>query len=237
MCNRDKDKINIIFVRHGMTAGNMEKRYIGRTNEPLCSEGRLALEKLKDSGIYKKAECVYVSPMLRCLQTLEIIYPEVYYGDKSYNESSISERSNEEKRKQVLNYKKVDDFRECDFGIFEGKNYIELSDEPLYQKWIDSNAVLPFPKGEAREDFTARCVRAFESIAEELCGKITDRAENKTYQAAFIVHGGTIMSILEHFGNEGKGYYDYRCRNGEGYSCILDKTEGKIKLTCIQPLV
>ena len=35
----------IYFIRHGATAGNLEKRYIGRTDEELCTEG---IERLKD---------------------------------------------------------------------------------------------------------------------------------------------------------------------------------------------
>ena len=36
----------IILVRHGKTAGNLEGRYIGsRTDEPLCEEGIHALEE------------------------------------------------------------------------------------------------------------------------------------------------------------------------------------------------
>lgn len=36
------------------------------------------------------------------------------------------------------------DFRECDFGIFEGKNYEELKENRDYQRWLDSGGVLPF---------------------------------------------------------------------------------------------
>ena len=31
--------MKLIFIRHGKTAGNLERRYIGRTDEPLCDEG------------------------------------------------------------------------------------------------------------------------------------------------------------------------------------------------------
>ena len=43
----------IILVRHGKTAGNLEGRYIGsRTDEPLCEEGIHALEEKVREGIY-----------------------------------------------------------------------------------------------------------------------------------------------------------------------------------------
>ena len=33
----------ILLIRHGKTQGNLERRYIGRTDEPLCEAGRAAL--------------------------------------------------------------------------------------------------------------------------------------------------------------------------------------------------
>ena len=31
--------MKIVLIRHGATAGNIEKRYIGTTDEPLCDTG------------------------------------------------------------------------------------------------------------------------------------------------------------------------------------------------------
>ena len=117
--------MKVYLIRHGETEGNREKRYIGRTDEPLCEEG---VELLKRNE-YPEAERIYISPMLRCRQSAEIIYPD-------------------------REYEIVDTLRECDFGLFENKNYQELDGNPLYQKWIDSMGTLPFPEGESREDFT-----------------------------------------------------------------------------------
>lgn len=60
----------IILVRHGKTAGNLEGRYIGsRTDEPLCEEGIHALEEKVREGTYPPVDLVYASPMIRCRQT------------------------------------------------------------------------------------------------------------------------------------------------------------------------
>ena len=67
--------MKIYLIRHSMTEGNKEKRYIGTTDESLCPEGIQLLEKKK--GMYPEVTYVYVSPMKRCMQTAEIIYPEM----------------------------------------------------------------------------------------------------------------------------------------------------------------
>lgn len=58
-----------ILIRHGKTKGNIEKRYIGRTDEPLIDN--IAIEKK-----YPPVDMVISSPMKRCLMTARLIYPE-----------------------------------------------------------------------------------------------------------------------------------------------------------------
>lgn len=129
--------MQIVFIRHSMTAGNLERRYIGcRTDEPLCEAG-ISLAQQKTAEIrqtFPMPEVVLTSPMRRCVQTAEILFPdtprEIVYG-----------------------------LQECDFGDFEGKNYAELSGDPAYQAWIDSGGTLAFPSGESRAAFCSDAVR------------------------------------------------------------------------------
>lgn len=170
--------MKLIFIRHGATHGNTERRYIGRTDEELCETGILTLREKS----YPPADVLYTSPMKRCLKTGEIIYPNL---------------------KPIV----VNDFRECDFGVFEGKNYAELNGREDYQKWIDSGGTMAFPGGEDPADFKKRCVRAFVELAKTF-------EEDKT--AAFAVHGGTIMSIFEAF-EDSRDYYRWQAKNACGY--------------------
>ena len=179
--------MRIVFIRHGATSGNLEKRYIGTTDEPLCSEGIAELKR----GRYPECEVLICSPMKRCIQTAELIYP---------------------KQNKVL----CDDLRECSFGDFEGKNYAELSGCEYYQKWIDSGGELPFPNGETPSGFRRRCAEAFE--------KTVSRYANCD-SAAFVVHGGTIMSILERYAVPHRDYFSWHCENGHGYVCEWNGSE------------
>lgn len=183
--------MRIVFIRHGLTAGNLEKRYIGRTDEPLCSEGIAQLKK----QTYPPCEVLICSPMKRCIQTAELIYPE-------------------------HDIELCDDLRECDFGDFEGKNYKELSDNPDYQRWVDSGGGMQFPDGESPADFRQRCAAAFEMIV---------RKYPASGSIAFVVHGGTIMSVLEKYAVPYGDYYSWHCENGHGYICLWDGKSLSVK--------
>ena len=179
--------MKIVLIRNGATDGNLEKRYIGITDESLCDEGKDKLEAYIKAMKYPDVANVYVSPMKRCIQTAQLIYPE---------------------KKKIV----VDGFRECDFGIFEGKNYKELSGDKEYQRWIDSNGQLPFPEGEDNRQFKKRCKNSFLNVIKQL-----SNGKDAVISCACIIHGGTIMSILSQL--YGGDYYDYHCGNAEGYIC------------------
>lgn len=199
----------LILIRHGKTAGNLLGRYIGsRTDEPLCDEGR---EELAGKQM-PEVERLYVSPMKRCVETAEILWPGF-------------------DRKKM---QKVTDLRECDFGDFENKNYKELSGNGDYQAWIDSNGTLPFPNGESMDAFKSRCLEAFARIVEEVSGAEQEWiAFGKTgiFRAGIVVHGGTIMAILEQYGYPKAAYFDYQVKNGCGYR--LTPVEGTRLWNCL----
>lgn len=184
--------LKIILVRHFATEGNRDKRYIGTTDEPLCREGK----QLPEGVFYPAADAVFISPLRRCAETAKLIYP---------TQSPIT----------------IEGFRECDFGGFENKNYRQLSGNPAYQAWIDSNGTMPFPNGEDPADFKRRSVAAFEEAV-----RLSMREQYETI--ALVVHGGTIMSILEHYAKPHEDYYHWQTDNGRGYCAeLIDHTENK----------
>lgn len=98
--------------------------------------------------------------------------------------------------------------RECDFGRFEMKNWKELDGDKDYQAWIDSGGLLPFPEGESQEAFRGRCRQGFEAVL-HMAG------ERKLKSIAVVVHGGTIMSVMDAWSAPHKGYFDWQIGNGE----------------------
>lgn len=143
-----------------------------------------AASHIAEKGVYPAAACVAASPLERCRQTAELLYP----GQAPCV---------------------FDQFREMDFGAFEGHNYEELKADARYQAWIDSNGTLPFPQGEQR------------TVPEAVCGGFCEllkemwTRERSLSSLALVVHGGTIMALLDAFA-EGS-YYDYQCANAKGY--------------------
>lgn len=188
--------MRITLIRHGITKGNQSGRYIGTTDEELSYEGKEELIRLSRAGMYNDItpDIIFTSPMQRCIQTKELLFGKI--------DSQI-----------------VSDLRECDFGDFEGKNYIELNGNKDYQMWIDSGGTLPFPNGEDTKAFKQRCVSAFEKLTKDTkaCKEI-----------ALIVHGGTIMAIMEAFDSDKKNYFEYQVKNCEGF--ITEYDEGIISV-------
>lgn len=142
--------MEIYLIRHGKTAGNGEGRYIGATDEPLCSAGIEELNTRWQAGL-PEAEIVYTSDLIRTRQTAVLLFPDA------------------EKRVRT-------GLRETDFGAFEGKNYQELNGRADYQAWIDAAAEAAPPGGESREAFTERTREAFEAAVKELYSEKTGRA-------------------------------------------------------------
>lgn len=228
--------IEILLIRHGKTAGNLKGRYIGsRTDEPLCPEGIEALQ----AKHYPPVDMIYTSPLQRCVQTAEILWPDMTRedGKEAVPASCLSARQG------ILSkipgkFFIVPGLMECDFGDFENKNYQELDGNPDYQAWIDSGGTLPFPNGESMEDFKRRCRKAFlrvlqESIRTEMSRQCLDRNEEEwkgPFRFAVVAHGGTIMAILEKYGFPKKQYFDYQVKNGCGY--VLTPVEGTELWNC-----
>lgn len=175
--------MTVYLIRHGQTQGNLERRYIGSTDQPLCPQGRAALE----GRILPPVDAVYVSPLLRCRETAAILFP----GQTP---------------------RMVDDLRECGFGAFENHTYEELKDDPAYQLWLNTGGASAPPGGEDRASQQRRTVRAFLALAAR---------HGAGDFIALVVHGGTIMCLLEAL-EESRQFYRWQVPNGGGFRCQWD---------------
>lgn len=205
MRNRTENQMRVFFIRHGAVLSNEERRYVGRTDEGLSENGIAGIKKNMEAGKYPNAELIAASPMLRCIQTAELIY-----GGKP----------------DIV----IEKWKEMDFGSFEGKTYEELKADASYIKWLESRGELSVPEGEGKGAFIRRSVDGFN----EFCRKAACISP-MPHTAALIVHGGTIMAVLSAYSNgdyydfqcgNGEGY---RCELHIGESIWIDKINRRIK--------
>lgn len=171
----------VTFIRHGQIPANVDHRYIGRTDQQLSPLGEQQAAQVEAPAVDK----VFTSPLTRCIQTADIMFPGV--------------------PKTV-----VDDFREMDFGIFEGRTPDEMVDFEPYRQWVDSMCEDPIPEGEQLDSFQERCRAAFEQVVQQC---------DQDDRLAIVAHGGTIMAIMGALNDEGMRYFDYHLDNCETITC------------------
>lgn len=132
--------MELLLIRHSMTPGNLEKQYVGSTDQPLAPEGEaLARER---RGDMPSIDGLWVSPLMRCRQTAELLFPGI--------EQHITP-----------------DLQECDFGEYECKTWEELKDEEIYRSWIGGDFTITFPHGESMAGFMERCRRGIQNVVQE----------------------------------------------------------------------
>lgn len=173
------------LIRHGMTEGNVSGQYIGLTDLSVTTNGIIELKKLKADDIYPKCGLVFSSPLVRATETAKIIYPEADI---------------------IVN----DNFREIDFGEFEGKTPNDLKDNEDYAKWVGGE--LPAaPGGESTLDFATRLCTGINEVVRRMMSE-------DVYSSAIVMHGGAIMTLLSVAALPRMKMAEWACGNGRGYT-------------------
>ena len=140
------------LIRHGQTEGNQKGLFVGRTDMPVSEEGFDELSRLRDTYEYPRVGAVYTSPLRRCIQTAEFLYPN--------NMLTV-----------------VDDLQEMDFGEFEGKSVAELEDNEDFGRWLADSAHNAPPGGETGLQMAERLMKALSEIfAHMMQNRITSAA-------------------------------------------------------------
>ena len=103
--------MEVVLLRHGEALGNPEHRFVGITDAPLTQKGEE--QAIRRSSLIPRVECVFTSPLRRCVRTADIVWPD---------------------SRQIV----VEDLRETNFGRFENKRHEELENDPEYQVWLNS---------------------------------------------------------------------------------------------------
>jgi len=141
------EKNTIFMLRHGRTG--FSGRYIGARDVPLSSAGVSQIAGLQKSLGREKFDVVYASPLLRCRQSCEILFPNT-----------------------AIKYNDV--LREIDFGRWEGLSFEEINeqDPKMVQQWAEDPLHFTFPEGESVASFTARVEETALSLRQEFGKKV-----------------------------------------------------------------
>ncbi len=131
----------IHFIRHGDISDTHQGKYIGTTDVPLSEEGINKLKEYDSKYIYPGTQVVFTSPLKRCKQTAQIIYPQ---------------------QTPLI----IDQLSECCFGEWENKTADELKYNPDFEKWLAGETDVKPPRGESGAQFTQRVCLIFEQIVE-----------------------------------------------------------------------
>lgn len=131
--------MDIYLIRHGKTAGNQRKAYIGITDEPVLED---AMEDLRGMSPYHHVEKVYITPLQRTKMTADVFFPAA---------------------EKVV----VPELREMDFGIFEGKNFEDLAENEEYRNWVEGNCLGKCPHGDSIIDFAKTVCTKFLALVRQ----------------------------------------------------------------------
>lgn len=133
----------IHLIRNMPCEGNLEGRYIGRTESPLAVQSIRRLAEWKRKYAYPQASAFYASPSTRCVDTLKILYPEA--------EPEV-----------------ILEMAECDFGAWENKTAEELQGDERFRAWMENGGQTAPPDGESSLVFVQRVCKGFETLVQNL---------------------------------------------------------------------
>lgn len=175
----------IYLIRHGITQANLEGRYVGSTDVPLCEGGIVEIAELVKDYEYPKVSTVYTSPLMRCIQTAKIIYP---------NKTAMI----------------VDDLSELCFGEWENKTTGELENDVRFKQFVKSNLFVDVSGAEEFTDFQQRISNGLDLVIKDMMNKGISDAAVVTHGGVImqlLAHCGLPKrSVLQWSVGNGKGY-------------------------------
>lgn len=152
---------NLYLIRHGETDLNVAKVYYGATDCPLNEKGKKQAEALQKSFDKIPVDLVYTSPLIRAADTAKIIFGDTI---KTHTDPRL---------------------KEMNFGIWEGRYYKDIQEEPAYIAWMEDWEHTPAPNGESYDDLAERVEEFYQEL-------IATEEKN----VAIVCHNAVLMLLL-----------------------------------------
>ncbi len=172
--------MNLLLIRHGATQANIEKRFQGKKDFPLCNEGKLQAKLLADRLKTRDISMIYSSNLIRAKDTANEIAK--YHGD----------------RVEVL-----PELVEYSWGDIEGmtREEIRLKDKELADRMDGDFWQTEIPGEEGFIEFQGRLKRVYELLVNR---HLETKPPSDT--VAVITHGRVLGGFLAYI--TGHDLYD-----------------------------
>jgi len=149
------------LIRHAEPDASVWGRCYGSLDTGLSPAGREQAARIAERLGAEPFAALYSSPRRRAIETAQAIGSGI---------------------------RVVPEFRELDFGDFEGRTYDEITTThpDLYRQWMETPTTVQFPNGESFAQMNQRVLTAYRTIL----------AEHAEQTIAIVAHGGVARIIL-----------------------------------------
>ncbi len=200
----------LYLIRHGETIGSEIKRYKGSIDVPLSETG---IAQMKETSAFI-ANHLRLSAMTKYKSYLNDIHASFPHmpDDKEAMLSAVycSNLSRAVRSAEIvagpygLQPLIVPEFRERNFGVWEGKTFNEIRDQypSEFEAWVSDPVKYSPVNGESTSVVYDRAIRALAGIMSKHAGESDDRKasdnEGLADSIAIVAHGGVNRIILCH---------------------------------------
>jgi alpha-ribazole phosphatase/probable phosphoglycerate mutase len=153
------------LIRHAEPDASVRGRCYGSLDTGLSPAGREQAARLAERLSAEPFAALCSSPRRRAIETAEAIAAP--HG---------------------LNVAILPDFRELDFGDFEGRTYddIAATHPDVYRQWMETPTAVQFPNGESFTQMRARVLTAYRALL----------AQHDGQTIGIVAHGGVVRIVL-----------------------------------------
>ena len=161
-----------LFIRHGQTGFNTERRLQGAMPVPINERGEQESRALAEYLRTRQIDALYASPRLRAKQTADIVAARL--GVRAIEDERLAEIA---------------------FGIFEGHTFAEVERKfpQAYAKWETGYRAYRVPEGESRLDVQLRMQAAWDDIVK---ADGHERVAIITHSSALVILLAAMFTVL-----------------------------------------
>lgn len=157
----------IWLLRHGEPEESVRRLCYGSLDVGMSDAGRQQMTRAARELAAEPVAAIYSSPRRRAVESARILC---------------------EAFQPALEVRVAPDFREIDFGDFEGMAYDDIAARypDLYRQWMEAPTTVEFPGGESFATLRRRVLRAFQAMSAAHAGETV----------VVVSHGGPIRAIV-----------------------------------------